>query len=69
MCFGGPSTPAQTAPPPTATPSDPVVVAALDRERRRQGAMKGRQSTILTSGLGVVPAPASAAPAKTVLGA
>lgn len=66
MCFGGPNIPAPTKPPATATPSDPAVVEALDRERRRQGALGGRQSTILTSGLGV-PAPATAAP-KTLLG-
>lgn len=47
MCFSGPSIPPAQKPPPTATPSDPAVVAALDRERRRQMALGGRQSTIL----------------------
>jgi hypothetical protein len=67
MCFGGPSIPAPVKPPPTATPSDPVVVAALDRERRRQAALSGRQGTILGgSGLGAA-APQPTGP-KTVLG-
>lgn len=67
MCFGGPSIPAPTKAPVTATPSDPTVLAALDNEQRRRAAMGGRQSTILTGGLGV-PQPPNTGP-RTVLGA
>jgi hypothetical protein len=69
MCFGGPSIPAPQKPPPTATPSDPTVVAALDRERRRMAAMGGRQATILSSGMGVGAGSTTGSGPKTVLGA
>lgn len=64
MCFGGPSVVRTTAAPATATPSDPVVLNAIERERRRQGALQGR--TILTSGQGAI-ATTPTAP-KTLLG-
>lgn len=67
MCFGGPSIPPATAPPPTATPSDPAVVAALDRDRQRRAAMAGRQSTILAGG--GITQPQTGPTLKTVLGA
>lgn len=63
MCFGGPSV-RSTPAPVTATPSDPVVLASVERERRRQGALQGR--TVLTSGQGVI-ATTPTAP-KTLLG-
>lgn len=65
MCFSGPTIPKPTAAPATATPSDPVVVAAVERERRRQQMLGGK--TILTSGQGVT-TPMPTGP-KTVLGA
>lgn len=68
MCLSTPKVPAApAAPAPVPTEQDPSVVASIDRERRRQLASMGRQSTILTGGAGVT-GPATTAPAKTLLG-
>jgi len=73
MCIGGaPSTPpvppAPEAPPPAPTPQDPRVTQAR-QVRRQQAALGtgGRQSTILTSALGLTTSATSGA-RKTLLG-
>ncbi len=77
MCFfSSPSTPAvpplppplPPPPPPPVTPTaaDPAVAAARTRQRQRANLAGGRQSTILTSGLGLL-TPAGTAK-KTLLG-
>lgn len=53
--------------PKTATEQDNAVQAAWERERRRQAAASGRNSTLLTSGSGVAGSANSGA--KTLLGA
>lgn len=66
MCVGGsaPSIPAPPPPPPPPPPiptkADPQVTEARNRTRSRAALAQGRQSTILTSGLGLT-TPASTA--------
>lgn len=51
MCFGKPQAPAATPAPPVAQPTDPAVLAAQDRDRRRRAAgLSG--STNLSGGQG-----------------
>ncbi len=77
MCiFGSPKPPAvpplppplPPPPPPPSTPTaaDPAVAAARLRQRQRAALAGGRQSTITTSGLGLL-TPAGTAK-KTILG-
>jgi len=56
MCFSTPEAPKATAAPPTET-SDPAIAAANLAARKRQQAMLGFQSTIMTSPGGVMAAP------------
>lgn len=59
-----PPLPPPLPPPPTA--ADPAVAQARTRQRQRAGLAGGRQSTVLTSGLGLL-TPAGTAK-KTLLG-
>lgn len=67
--FSKPSTPtvAPPPPPPTAEANAEEIKAAKTEERRRRSAAQGRQSTILTGGMGTQDA--SGASKKTLLGA
>ncbi len=68
MCFGGPSIPAAPAPPPPApVEQEQAVRSSMDRERRRQAATQGQQSTVLTGSQGVTSAATTSQ--KTLLGA
>jgi len=67
MCFSSPKVPPAQAPPPTVTPQDPAITAALDADRRRKAsAAGGYKSTVLTGGAGLASAPSTAT--KTLLG-
>ena len=61
VLFGGGSSYQPPPPPPVADEEDPVVEAekeaAADKERDLARKRKGRRSTILTSGLGLLGAP------------
>lgn len=54
MSFGAPSVPAPYVPPPVPTAVNPTVRDAFAAFRQGQGRTMGRQSTILTSGLGAM---------------
>jgi hypothetical protein len=56
MCFSTPDAPKASAAPATET-SDPAIAAANLRARKRQQAMLGYQSTVMSSPNGVMEAP------------
>lgn len=65
MCLGGgppmPTRPKLPAPP--ATPIDPAVLTARDRERRRLALMRGRRGTVQTGPQGTTQPPMLSTPA------
>lgn len=70
MCFAAtpsrPNAAPPPAPPPVPTKQDPKVQQNIARDRQVAGLAQGRNSTILTSGLGLNTAPAFSAKKKAL---
>lgn len=64
-----PSPPPLPPPPPVPTKSDAEITAEREKEERRLRLLRGRESTILTAGLGVLGEPDTVTKGKQTLGA